>query len=95
MSVATFEKDPDEDLDFGFDLTDWLTDGEIVADLEVQADPVGLVTLHDPVNTGVKTAIWIAGGVSGDRVRVSYKATTDHDPPRVFNRSLFIHIKRL
>lgn len=93
MSVKTFEKDPIEDLDYGFNLIGWLTAGEVVTDLEVTADPVGLITVHDPVNTGIQVAAWVAGGEPGDRVRVSYKATTDHVPPRVFNRSLTIAVK--
>ena len=94
MSVATYEKDPLEDLDFGFDLRKWLSTGALVADLDVAADPVGLVTLHDPINTGDQVAVFVSGGQPGDKVRVSYKATTDQTPPRVFNRSLTIHVKQ-
>lgn len=94
MSVASFEKDPLEDLDYGFDLTDELTGGEVVSSLDVSADPDGLVDLHDPVNTGTQVATWIDGGEPGDKIRVSFKATTNHTPPRVFNRSLTINVKR-
>lgn len=94
MSQGTFEKDPGEDLDYGFKLADWLGPGEVVASLVVADDPVGLVTLHDPVNTGTEIATWVSGGTVQDRVRITYEATTNNVPPRVFKRSLLIHVKR-
>lgn len=94
MSQGTFEKDPGEDLDYGFKLADWLGPGEVVANVVVTADPTGLVTLHDTLNTGTEIATWISGGAVQDRVRVSYQATTNNVPPRVFKRSLMIHVKR-
>jgi hypothetical protein len=93
MSVANFEKDPVEDLDYGFDLTDWLQGGEAIASVEISVDIPG-VTLHDLVNQNNMVATWVAGGASGERARIFFKVTTTNVPPRIFNRSLTILIKR-
>lgn len=98
MSVKTFDKDPEEFLDYGFDLTGWLSSGEQVSAVEATQAPmvggVGLLVFNGTINTGTEVAVWVSGGTLGDRVDVSLKATTNNVPPRVFKRSLTIFVKK-
>lgn len=89
-----FEKHPDEDLDYGFDLVDWLTGGEVISSVSFVADPSGLLVLHNPVNTGMAFATFVSGGAVGDRVKITCTATTDSTPPRTFVRTDHIAIVR-
>ena len=93
MSVKTFDKDPAEVLDYGFDLTHWLTGGEIVNSVQAFQDPA-LLTLGDIINTGEEIAVWVGGGTIGDKVDVALEAVTNSNPPRTFRRSVTIYIKK-
>ena len=93
MSIQ-FDKDPAEDLDYGFDLSKWLTGAEQIASVEVTQDPAGLLTLHDDDFSPTEGFVWASGGQAGDRVRLSFKITTNSVPPRVFMRSITVWVKR-
>lgn len=87
-----FRKHPDEDLDYGFNLIDWLTAGETITDIGFEVVPTGIVELHDPVNALTQFATWVRGGEVGDKVRVQCTATTNAATPRIFTRTIGISI---
>lgn len=93
MAGRSFEKDPDEDLDYGFNLTDWLTGTEKVVGATFTVTPDGIVSLHDAMHTDTEAAVWVRGGTPGQSVTVTGQVTTDNVPPRIFERSVIIHVK--
>lgn len=67
--MTTFRKDPDATLDYAFDWTDWLDDGETISNYTVTA-PTGLTKDSDSRDGPVVT-VWLSGGTAG----VSYTVT--------------------
>ena len=92
--VFEIEKDPNSDLDYGFDWSDWLVDGAAIASSEWLVDD-GLDD-HDAGVTGAITVVWLA--FSGTIRQAPYKATNrvtdDSTPPRTDDRTWFITIKQ-
>lgn len=66
-------KDPDADLDYGIDWTDWLGDDEIVQ--STWAAPDG-ITADRPGHAGGLTTVWIRGGEVGQAYRVINRIIT-------------------
>ena len=60
--MSTFLKDPDAVLDYAFDWTAWLDDGETISSHTVTVD--GLTKDSDAENGGVVT-VWLSGGTDG------------------------------
>jgi hypothetical protein len=83
MSVlGTYIKQPAEVSDYDIDYTDWLADGDAVADsvgaVTHTVMPSGLTLDVDPVvtNSGTRTKHWISGGTHGVTYKVEVTATT-------------------
>jgi len=58
--MELFIKDPDAKLDYGFDWTNWLADGETVITSNWTV-PVG-ITKESEANDGYQTVAWLSGG---------------------------------
>lgn len=71
--MTTFEKDPDEYLDYSIDWTNVLESGETISD-SVWLAP-GLTIGSESVSSSVCT-VWLSGGVSGSIVGVVNRITT-------------------
>lgn len=75
MSLGTFLKQPVERMDYDVDFTEWLTAGDNVDTCDVtSSDPalvIDEVTLNDP-----RVKVWLTGGTSGKKYKVSLTATT-------------------
>ena len=78
-------KDPDSNLDYGFDWTDWLVTGESIASSSwiLPSDLVEESTIF----SANKTSIYFSGGVSGYTYTVTNRIVTDSTPPRTEDRS--------
>lgn len=73
----SFSKDPDAILDYEFDWSTWLTDGDTLADATITA-PTGLTVATDPPVTVTSTAVtyWLEGGVVGQSYAVTCHIVT-------------------
>lgn len=73
--MAIYEKDPDAVLDFSFDWSDWLADGETISTYVVTVAD-GLTKDSDAQASGVVTH-WLSGGTVGTNYSVACKVTTN------------------
>jgi hypothetical protein len=76
MTIPTYTHDPNADLDYGWDWSDWLGSDVITASTW-SVDPTG-PTLHNPTFSDTATTVWISGGTSGAVHRVINHITTDN-----------------
>lgn len=89
--MNSFILDPEARLDYVFDWSAWLTEGETISEATVLASPAGL-TVAPPgsptVVTGTTVTVWLTGGVVGARYDVTCRVTTSAG--RVDDRSIRI-----
>jgi hypothetical protein len=84
-----FEKDPHATLDYAWDWSAWLANGETIQDAEVLA-PYGL-NVEAPVVENGKVTAWISGGVEGRQYTVTCRVTTSAG--RVDDRSILLVVE--
>jgi len=87
--MQTFTKDPAADLDFYVDWSEWLADGETIAQSEFTI-PDGIES-HDDGNNDTASVVWLSGGSPGRRYRVTNQITTSED--RIDERTLIIEVQ--
>lgn len=93
MPLEKFEKQPSEDLDYDIYFDEWMPDGDHIASVDVTEDTG--ITVHD-VTFSASTHIvkvWASGGDSGVTYKVTVKATTASNPPRVKEQDFRIKVK--
>jgi hypothetical protein len=88
--VKVYTKDPDEHLDYGWDWTQRLDDGETINDSEWILDLVDLIDTAETID-GAKAVVWLAGGTLGRRYQVTNRVTTSED--RTFDWSFLLDIR--
>jgi hypothetical protein len=85
-----YSKDPDAELDYQLDWSDWLADGESIIDLDVT---VAGLTLLTSGFTATTTTAWVSGGVVGANGSIEFRITTDSAPlSRIDDRTLILRI---
>lgn len=84
-----FEKDPDALLDYCWDWSGWLSEGDAIVTAEVIA-PEGL-TVNTPAISDGKVVAWISGGVEGRHYPVTCRVTTSAG--RIDDRSILLVVK--
>lgn len=67
-------KDPEAVLDYGFDWSDWLADGETITD-STWSVSAGLTKDSDSFND-TATTIWLSGGTAGSSYTITNHITT-------------------
>jgi hypothetical protein len=72
--IQDWIKDPDADLPWHFDWSDWLEDGESIT-ASVMTASAGIVT-HDPGFSTTDTVVWVSGGTVGTVYTVANRITT-------------------
>lgn len=79
---SSFTKDPSAVLDFGWDFSAWLDDGETITAATVTV-PAGLTKNADGIIASPKTSaaaagvmVWLSGGTVGERYAVVCHITT-------------------
>lgn len=87
-----FTKDPDSTLDYTFDWSDWLADGETIASQTVDTE-TGLTEESIAASSSAVT-VWVSGGTVGNQYSVACKITTDNNPARVDERTIDIAVKQ-
>lgn len=87
--MKTYDKDPDAILDYGWDWTDWLDEGDSI-DTVVVTVPAGLTLVGNASHAdGIVTA-WISGGVIDKSYVIGCKITTVAN--RVDERSIQLNV---
>lgn len=74
MAEKEFFKDPDATLDYAFDWTDWLEDGETISSHTITAS-TGLTKDSDSESDGIVT-VWLSGGTTGTIYTLACKIVT-------------------
>jgi len=88
--AVTFIKDPDAVLDYYFDWTDWLDDGETISSRTVTVQS-GLTKASDAESGGIVVA-WLSGGTVGTTYTVACKVVTSDG--RTDERSMHIKVQQ-
>ncbi len=88
MTFTTFKKDPDSKLDYGFDWSEWLTEGDTINSSDWTVDTG--ITKSNPTNSTTGTAVWIDGGTVGTTYRVTNSIVTSQG--READRSFYIRV---
>jgi hypothetical protein len=84
-------KAPKAELDYGFDWSEWMTDGEIIADVDWIV-PDGITQFDDAYSDFI-AVIWLNGGTASTSYTITCRMTTNSTPPRIDDRSFIIHVK--
>lgn len=94
MSVERFTKQPGETLDYDFSFTEWLASkpGRAAVSHTVTAD-TGITVTHERTAAVVK--VYVAGGTSGQRYKITVRLTTDGATPLVKELEAFIAVKEV
>ena len=87
MTEKIIPKDPDAVLDYAFDWTEWLEDGDTISSHTVTVD-TGITKDSDNESSGTVTT-WLSGGIAGTDYTIACKITTSAG--RTDERSIVIH----
>jgi len=79
-------KDPDAEVDFQFDFTDWLN-GDTIATIDVDG---GGLTVGTNSTDGSVVTFWLSGGTAGTSYTVRVRITTAAG--RIDDRSLIVQV---
>ena len=86
------DKDPDADLDYTWNLTEWLAEvGDSIATIEII--PEAPMTSHDESFIGGYVTAWLAGGTPGELHPCTLHFTTNNVPPRSDDRTIYLRIR--
>ena len=91
MAFPSYVKDPNAVLDYGFDWSNWLQDGESIV-TAVWTIPTGITKDSQDESTTV-TVVWLSGGTDRKDYYVSCKITTDNVPARTDERRMKIRVR--
>lgn len=90
-----FIKDPDADLDYAIDWSDWLEpiSDTIESSTWAEADPVTVppLTTHSPTANTTHATIWLGGGSPGTRYALRNRIVTVGD--RINDRTIYVKIR--
>jgi hypothetical protein len=89
MIENVFQKDPQALLDYGFDWTQWLAEGEEIVDCEVTAGS-GITNVYN-TNTSGSVIVWLSGGTPGKRYDITCHILTSGS--RIDERTIKIDVK--
>lgn len=76
--MATFTKDPQAVLDYGWDWTNWLAGGETIttSTWTITLAPDAILTIATPTFDGTSTTIWASAGTVGSDYKITNHITT-------------------
>jgi len=90
MAYESFPKDPDAILDYAFDWTDWLEDGETIVTYDVEV-PTGLTKGIVSELSG-KVVVWLEDGEPNETYYIICEVITSEG--RKEHRTAEIHVKQ-
>lgn len=88
--MSYFRKDPDAILDYAYDWTDWLTEGDTIDTYTI--DPEDGITVDSDDDTGSVVTVWLSGGTLGEKYRVTCRIVTVDG--RTDDRTITVQITR-
>lgn len=88
MPVVDFQKDPNDRLDYSFDWSEWLAQGETITN-SVMETSVGL-TIDTASNSISAATAWLIGGTSGHVYTLTNRITTSAG--RIKEKSMRIRV---
>jgi len=74
--IGTFEKQPNEVLDYDIDCADWLATGDNIVGITATSDVPAELVVDLIVNNDPQAKIWLSGGVDGTTYQVEASITT-------------------
>lgn len=84
-----FIADPEAVLDYSFDWTQWLAEGETITSYVVTV-AAGITSVIDSETDGVVT-VWLTGGTNGTRYRIECLVNTSEG--RTDERSFYVKVQ--
>ena len=84
-----FTKDPDATLDYRFDWSLWLDDGEAIVEADILADQVDVDTVS---HTDRDVTVFLSGGQEGERAEVTCRVTTSEG--RIDDRTIRLRLRQ-
>jgi hypothetical protein len=91
MADNDFTKDPDAVLDWKFDWSDWLADGETLASHSVTAAEGLTVDSSSLTDTNTSVTAWLSGGTAGKRYAVTCRVVTSAS--RTDDRTITVYVR--
>lgn len=85
----TLIRDPDSVLDYGFDWSDWLAEGETISE-STWIVPTGL-SEESSSNTDTATTIWLSGGTANQTYQLTNRIETSGT--RKDDRTMIIRVR--
>ena len=91
--MRAFVKDPDEVLDYSFDWSEWLSDGDIIVNSMWIVDGTDLDLSSDqlPSYDDTSTTVWLEGGTLGANYHLTNRITTADE--RIADRTVLIKVR--
>lgn len=89
MTTLTNIKDPDEVLDYGLELADWLDDGDSIASHAWTVDS-GMTEVIE-IREGTRSAVMVSGGTAGTLYNLKGAITTSEG--RVLVRRIRVYVQ--
>lgn len=74
--MRIWKKDPEAELDWAFDWSNWLSASETIVGTPVITVESGL-TKDSQSNTATKATVWLSGGTLGTTYKVTCRITTN------------------
>jgi hypothetical protein len=91
MAISnTFIKDPNSTLDYGFDWSQWLDSGEVIAGYIITTG-CGITNVYSTSTTAGSVIVWLSDGTAGNRYSVACKITTSGS--RIDERTIKIDVR--
>ena len=84
-----FIKDPNAQLDYKFDWSNWLETSEVISSYTLVVQ-TGLVE-ETSSNDDDSVTVWLSGGVAGNLYTVLCRVETDSYPVRIDDRTITIY----
>lgn len=86
--MADFTKDPDDVLDYGFDWSAWMSNGETISTSIWILSPG--ITQNSATNTTLVTTVWLSSGTAGVPYSATNRITTNQG--RTVDRTMTIRV---
>ena len=78
--------DPDDELQYTFDWTDWLSTGAAIDSYTIIASDG--VTVIDDAGTGTQVSVYVGGVAAGARETITCRVVTDETIPQQADRTI-------
>jgi hypothetical protein len=74
--TLVLRKSPDERLDYDFDFTRWLSEGDAIASATAEVE-FGTIVTDGVEHSDTAAKVWVTGGTDGETAEIKVQVTTD------------------